>query len=227
MTMNHRKPVRLNEISSFKIFAAIDSVLTEPIWEEGAEYLDMIYGDHSGQKIASSLLYGLLSWNNDTAYIKTADIEKLANAILTKYAFQWAALYEALTDALSSDPLIEYERHDVHSGKDTETQTPKNWATTSTGLKADNQTETDKGIYGLNSSSASDSEKETVSTSHKNTTEQTGTFETGTEYGHKIDVTGRNRSVAKLMDEYQDFTRWNYWDRVFDDIDSMITLDTY
>lgn len=176
-----------------------------------APELDILYiGEHSGEKIVSPLIDKLLEIDEGEiteAHLK-AILGAIYNKNALNWSRLWEAVnteYDPLenysmlekhtgTDTKVNTPTnrketetqtpnnwIKTETKTPTNWKETETQSPDQWKTTSEGLKADNETEVNKSFYGDDSSDPSPSNKEVTSSKNKETTTQSGTFETTTE----------------------------------------------
>lgn len=98
---------------------------------------DLDYHTHSGNKYLSVTAEALTEKLAVPELVKT----NLAKIIWMRYNKQWTKLFEARE--LEYDPLVNYDRHEVHSGSDKDVKTPDGWKTTTTETPDQNYKVTD------------------------------------------------------------------------------------
>lgn len=214
--------------------------------ENISDDLDILYhGNKSGDKIISPVVDKVIP-ENDLTF--STDATTLANAICAKFSKNWQKLYATLS--LQYNPIENYSMTETHTGTETDTQTPTDWKSTTTqtptdwttsseALSEDNNSNTRNSVHAFNTSDAvPNSETATESNSHVETTqtgtyetetEQTGTFEKETEYNTTLKRSG-NVGVTtsqQMIDSERKLWFWNFFDKVFADLDSILTIKVY
>lgn len=266
--MKRLESVTSDWLTAGGIFPFLRSADAELPWSSSYDYgLGLeYYGNRSGGKYISPLLEKLLGASETIS----AEVSgTLAGIIVSMYGENWKRLWDAFY--ADYNPIENYNSKETKTGTETgvktptewketttqtptdwtltETQTPNNWNTVSEGLASDNESVTEKEIYGFNSSSGSDSDKTTVSEKSKNTVTQNGTYETEsvqsgtmeTEVSHTgtfEDEMTYNTTIEKsgnigvttsqqMINSELELRMNNLFDRVFKDIDKVLTIGIY
>lgn len=204
------RSIKFNIFNSLKNYC---SYFTDP------SGLNAAYMTSRGRKYASELILSHLS---QAKTLSSSSVEQIAKYAYEKFGVIWDKLWTSYEYAY--DPLTSFNKVEEHSQTDTETQTPTSWKKTDESLAANN-IETDQNqVYGFNSSSPVDESKQERTFAHKNTSEQSGTYETKTEYGHKITTSGNLAfNPSELIESFRDMAEFDFFEHVFNDLDSILT----
>lgn len=134
---------------------------------------------------------------------------------------------------------------EVKSGTDTATETPTNWKETVQGAKSDNEVSQDSKIYGFNSASGVNSDSVVTASKNKQETERTGTYQNEMAYNSEVERQGsfeteleHNTEVhthgnigvttaQQMLTQEIELWKWNYFESVMADIDSVLTIKIY
>lgn len=153
-------------------------------WDGSPDDLDIQYhGNHSGNKIISPLVSTLLA---DGETLSADAVKQIAAVLWTMYGLNWSKRWDALTAEYELLDNVTEDTYETYTKKNTGTQGTANSGTVitdhtgtqgtansgtivtdHTGTQGEVETlpdeKRDTGIYGFNSSEASDSDTETVS----------------------------------------------------------------
>lgn len=248
-------------LSNGGIFADLTAMAAElqislPFPATAAGVLDADYfGNNSGLKITSPLIDMYIEENEadeDNEHperLTTTQRETLAKIIINKFFDNWDHIADAYFET-EYEPLQNYDSNEEHSEFDTVLETPTDWKETITETptdwkeerkreKADNEDESNTGIFAMNSddpvpttsSTSSNKFKEdlTRSGTYKTEKEQAGTKEVKTTYGHKIHKFG-NIGVTtsqQMLQSELDLRTYDYFAHIYKDIDEVLTINTY
>lgn len=214
--------------------------------------LDILYYAHSANKIVSPIVRDFIKASEQDNNSLTATYRAtLARMVAIKYNDKWSRLWDLGDeeyDPLYSEVMTETETTQgshSKSGTDTGTVTTDH-DRTDTGTVTDQGTSTDaNNLFGFNSStsvgadesSGTDNNTETrnlASTDDITETRNLADSETGTESGSRsLTRQGRTGSmvsgtrVQDLIAAERDILQWNFWDVVFNDIDTILAIDIY
>lgn len=235
-----------------------------------ADSLDLdYYGNRSGEKLISPLIEKLLS----SETLSNTDMQALANVIFVKHGKNWDELWKTLN--YEYNPIENYNMEEKHTGTDTHTyepdnyketithtyepddyketvtQKPTNWQTETTGLKADNASESQTQYYGFGSTDAVPVQDVTTDVKNKQTVTNSGTFATETtregketntdettregtetnttEYDTTLTRTGNigTLTTQQMVQQQRDLWYFKIFDVVFKDVDNILTLSIY
>lgn len=210
--------------------------------------LDIMYYSQYGEKTCSPLVTKRL---NTSGALTNAARLSIASAINTLFGYQWSKLYDTLStqyNPIENYRMTETETIDAHvEGGNTDTGTISRDASnsrTDTGtVTTDKDDVISNDVYGFNSDSAVSSDGSTISNDVTETHNLTfgdsvdetetrnlaATSETDTDsertltrYGN-IGVT----TSQQLLQSERDLWMWNFFQSVFDDINSVLTLPVY
>lgn len=234
-----------NAMQAFKNMfkVAIDDIPVDRINVAAEEYvMSRSYNKYLGSRITNMIALQRLHTPELNEISKV--IEVISNEGLylnTKFYEKWKHLYTDLTETYS--PLDDYEHNETRTENSTDT-TDYGSDIETNGKVATNETTTRKSdnssdIYGFNSSSpVGDSTSTTeisenvVGNADDNTTyskqAKTGTDTRTRSYSETIEKSGRHASGAELLQKELDFRAQNiFWNVVYTDIDSVLTLPIY
>lgn len=219
--------------------------------QDGPVYLDlMYYANHSGRKLASNFVMMFLDSNGE---LTPTGMKALAGAIVYKYERNWRKLWDTLI--LTYDPSHNYNvtttRELNRSDNEDESLNTTKTGTESVahGLEqetAHGKTTTDDTlVFGFNTPSttpvpsdrsiSADTGTTTVTNSGTDTNSRDLTDDSSRlksteseeiEEVHKSGTIG-TVSVQQLISEERGLWVWNFYDQVFKDIDSELTIPFY
>ena len=169
--------------------------------------LDLEYfGNHSGNKIISPLIYDMLIDNDYASELTQAQIDMLAKLIVRKYGKQWEKLYATLS--AQYNPIENYNMTEKHTGSDTLTDTPKNWNKETTTDNNQTETVTDTPTDWQKETKTDNNQTETVTdtpTNWKTTTSRDGednkVVENATTYGFNSSTPVPKDGMETVTDE--------------------------
>lgn len=235
----------------FHYLAALDTV--ELPWTTDALTLDLDYhGGHSGDKISAPLVMKLRETDPDTGEVYALDASSraaLAAVIWNRFGDAWTKVWDALQTEYT--PLDNYNMIEHEESSGGSTRTPNLSRTHSktgqdsrqTAAAGDTDTvEKENSVYGFNSESAVPSDESSEHYTHtKNQTETGSASESGTDtetgtdntiHSDERDLTrhgniGVTTSQQMLQSEIDLRTAAIFFDIVYRDIDSILTLSIY
>lgn len=223
--------VKIKQLKTFNIFKAIGTI--RQIWTADNNSLNALYkGNRSGNKTISPLVANYLDFDeNNKPYLTSESQEEIARVCLGFYGDNWQKVWDTLQTTYNL--LEDYHKVEEHSGTDTTTDKPNDWKVTDLREVNDNEENTEGNTYSyaFNSSNAVPVAKEDGKTTTKAKSEktQTGEFGRETDYGHKIETSGKlgNKSYPELLQEELELETHNFYEKLFRDIDSVLTLSIY
>ena len=178
-----------------------------------ADDLDRLYYlTHSGEKKISSLYERFVqSFNN--GYDDSTVKECLMEIIVSKFADKWNKLYSAMITS-NYDPLENYNME--------QTETPN----VTKNRNVNSEVHTDNDVYGFNSGSTPTPVSETTVHGDKLKNEETET-ETGTRDLTRHGNIGVTTSQQMLISEIELRDKYNFYEIIMNDMDSILCLLTY
>lgn len=212
------------------IFYALDSYNVPWKTAISSVALDLeYYGNVSGGKTISPLMRRLLV----DGVIPQSAITRLANSLYSMNALRWFKLWN--TYQLEYNPIENYRMTEIMEDDDTVTTYGRTHR--KTGTESDDRTRTDEstdGVYGFNSSSASDSETSDRTIDDDNThTYDLTDADTGSDtQSHSYELT-RSGNIGvttsqQMIESERSLWMWKYfYDVVFPDVDKMLTISVY
>ena len=191
----------------------------------------MYHGSRSGQKIVSSLIDTLIT--EDT--LSNDNKQNIAMAIFAKYHTNWEKLWNTLS--------LEYNPIENYSMTETETETDKHAGTNSFDgsditVNSENtvqNTQTNNQLFGFNSTNAVDADKsmgdntQDVSGNVNRTTKNNSTENLSVDRDRTLKRSG-NIGVTtsqKMLQSERNLWIWNFFDSVFKDVDTFLTIQIY
>lgn len=183
--------------------------------------LDIAYHSNHGERIISPLVKKLL---NTSGELTSANRAKIASIIFTLFNENWTKLYNTLS--LEYNPINNYDmsESETYQGANGYTKTNTGTMTDATGNTVTG------GVFGFNSSTESVPADENVSdglNTHTNNLTETdsgnNSFVRTLERSGNIGVT----TSQQMIESERDLWKWNFYESVFNDIDSVLTLKIY
>jgi len=210
--------------------------------------LDSVYFSKSGEKTVSNVISKRV---DSDGVLSAENRSNIATYLVSVFGVQWTKLYETLTfdyNPIENYRMVESESLDSHnesSGSDTGTigREAAN-GRTDTGTVGNSGTDnTDNSVYGFNSSSAVNSDAsnstnnntETRNLAINETVDETETRNlANTSESDKSETRELTRSgnigvttSQQMIESERDLWQWNYFNIVFNDIDSLLCLPIY
>ena len=202
-------------------------------WKTGEETdadliknLNMAYhGSHSGDKNISPIVHKFLTSED------TETREKLAGIIYTMFGDKWSKLWDAFN--MEYNPIENYSMTE-HEERDDVTTREGSDTLTMTGTDTDALTgTTENEVSAFNSSDYSDNTKNeqlTTNTETRNMTDTTTHDTTDTLDGERTLTRSGNIGVTtsqQMLQSEIELRKWLYFNSVFNDIDTILTLSIY
>jgi hypothetical protein len=225
------------------IFTAIMALSGTPVpWAADitAASLDLQYfGNHSGKKSISPLVDSLLDYDLDPVALYSADVDILALTAKEMFMRSWTKAYEAFH--LTYDPLVNYDitedynKSNTHTGTVTDTGSVQYGHTIHT-VTGQDATGTGK-LYGFNSATAIPSDENVASNDTDSMETNAGTDTTGnTQTNNLTDTEGGTvrkygdasvRTASEVITAELKLWRTNFFNSVFEDLDTILSIQTY
>lgn len=232
------KITRLNDVFTdwipngiFKFLNALD-VPWKNVPTITTQELDIAYhGARSGQKIVSSLVDNLITDNT----LSDDNKQNIAMAIFAKYSTNWEKLWSTMS--------VEYNPIENYSMTETETESDKHAGTNSfdgsdISVNSENtvqNTQNNNQLYGFNSTDPVNADKsmgdniQDVSGNTNRTTKNSGTENLNIDRDRTLKRSG-NIGVTtsqQMLQSERDLWVWNFFDTVFRDVDTFLTIQIY
>lgn len=200
-------------------------------WESAVvdEILDVDYfGNRSGAKFPSPVVMQLL---NDDGELADSSRYMLADIILAKFKEPWLHLWN--TNVAAYEPLHNYSITESRQLAREDTRDSKDKASNVSQVNGSSVDQTNNDVYGFNStdsvpssksdeSSGSVTESTDASERDQNEKKKVGEVEELTRKGN-IGVT----TTQRLLEEERRLWLWNFFDQIYKDIDSVLSLPIY
>lgn len=196
--------------------------------------LDLVYLEgHSGERYCSSFINHRLG-NSD---VLTSDNRTLiANILWAMFGIQWTRLWATMKPA-DYDPLANYQMTEDESGNHTDTRTPnltRKHSGTDTN-EGNSHVNNQNNLWGFNSDASvpadmSDGDTTVNTTNTRDLTDtETGTDTTASENTRKLTRTGNigTNTFQNLLQQERSLWMYNFFEQVFKDVDSVLTIPIY
>jgi len=235
---NHNPPILL--IDAFPdwddeggIFSALVNYYV--VWYRDVQnnYLDLDYfGNHSGNKKCSPLVYNMLDDNNELSSTK---IDILARILMDKFSHDWNNRWETFYGRQTS--LNDYSISETYSGSGTHTRDIDRTVTRDEehhDNRTLNITDADS-TYGFNSSDAtpvdnttrSGTDNTTFTSDDTNTDTTDDSGSTTQQYTRTFSGLKGIHTPQEIIKQEREITMYNFFDTVYKDIDSVLALPIY
>lgn len=196
--------------------------------------LDIAYLDgHSGERFCSNIINRRL----DNSSVLSSDNRTLiSNIIWAMFGIQWTRLW-ATMKPIDYDPLTNYKMTEDETGKRTDTRTP-NLTHSHTGTdtnEGNSHVNNQNNLWGFNSDTSvpadmSDGDTTANITNTRNLTDtETGTDITAGENTRKLTRTGNigTNTFQNLLQQERNIWMYNFFEQIFKDVDSVLTIPIY
>lgn len=196
--------------------------------------LDILYLDgHSGERYCSNFINHRL---NDSGVLSSDNRTLIANILWSMFGIQWTRLWSTMKPT-DYDPLTNYQMTEDETGSHTDKRTP-DLTRKHTGTDKDvgeSITNNQNNLWGFNSSSAipSDMQDGTNTSNNTNTRDltdtETGTDTTAGNNTRKLTRTGNigTNTFQNLLQQERNLWMYNFFEQVFKDVDSVLTIPIY
>lgn len=233
------RPLRMNNaFPRWDSGGGIFSAMSNPPWGNvvTAQNLDLQYfGTHSGEKRASGIIQHFAKQNSDGESLTESQILTIAEMVLTRFHNNWSRLWEAFQ--ADYNPIENYSMIEDESGESQRMTTntgESNRTVTNTG-KITSSNERASGLYGFNSNDAVSSDVDKADGT-EDRTDNGNSVEDRTDSG--TDDTSHSRTLTRsgnigttttqqMLQSEIELRAWEYFDRVFADVDRLLTLQIY
>ena len=214
------------------IFDALDDIANLP-WEGvvSSSTLNLEYfGNHSGAKFPAPLVMQLLS---DDGTLTDTNRGKLASVIWSKFKEPWTRLWQ--TNVVDYDPTHNYDisehRNLVREDESSDSGDSTGSETTTHGLV----NTTDGSNYGFNTSDDAPKPVSKIVSTDSGTTSNSGqrnTDNTNASGRSEVEVTHKGGNVGtssyqQMIESERRLWMWNFFEQVYKDIDSVLSLPIY
>lgn len=201
-----------------------------------ADMLDLMYIGKSGNKITAPILDNMME---EDGTISEENKKKVANAIWGVYGTNWTKLFETLN--FNYNPIENYSMVEESSGENENTtngtssnETSNNGTST---VENTSTQDTNNDLYAFNSTTSKPSSKSSgVGTDHNTVT-------TDNKTGNQTTLNNTSKDTSKhtltkkgnigvttsqqMIQSERDLWNWVFYNGVFRDIDSILTLSIY
>lgn len=196
--------------------------------------LDIAYLDgHSGERYCSNFINHRL---NDSGVLSSDNRTLISNILWAMFGIQWTRLWATMKPT-DYNPLTNYQMTEDETGSHTDTRTP-DLTRKHTGTDKDvgeSTTNNQNNLWGFNSSSSipSDMQDGTSTANNTNTRDltdtETGTDTTAGNNTRKLTRTGNigTNTFQNLLQQERNLWMYNFFEQIFKDVDSVLTLPIY
>ena len=214
------------------IFDCLETLYDVP-WEESAESSVLNYeyfGNRSGGKLVAPVVLNVLG---ESESLSDADRALLASIIWTKFKEPWTRLWE--TNIVAYNPIHNYNMTDVRQLARGDSSSSISSSETSQSTEHGKTDETTEFTYGLNTSD------DYGKRANRQTSEECGETVVSTEDSRSTDgvsareeteTTNRSGNIGvtttqQMLSAERELWLWNFFDQVYKDIDSVLSLPFY
>lgn len=217
----------------YGIFDALEELGVELPWGDSVDsiVLDIEYfGNRSGGKFVSPVIMNLLG---STEELTAESREILARIIWTKFGEPWKRLWE--TNVVAYNPIHNYNMTDRRELSKGESEARAGSTSSVDGITHGRKIETVEGVAGLNNTSNKGKLSDTSETQESGTTtdEITGTSKDDiVRAGNEVETTTKSGNIGvtttqQMLSSERELWKWNFFDQVYKDIDSVLSLPIY
>lgn len=196
--------------------------------------LDIVYLDgHSGERYCSNFINHRLG---DSTVLSSDNRTLIANILWAMFGIQWTRLWATMKPT-DYDPLTNYQMTEDENGHHNDTRTP-NLTRKHTGTdtnEGNTHVNNQNNLWGFNSdtsvpSDMSDGDTNVNTTNTRDLTDtEAGTDTTEGENTRKLTRTGNigTNTFQNLLQQERNLWMYNFFEQVFKDVDSVLTLPIY
>lgn len=195
--------------------------------------VDTLYFDtHSGERFSARIITRRIG---DAGYLTSDDRRTISNLVYAMFKIQWTKLWETMNT--DYEPLTNYQMTENETGNNTYTRTP-NITRNHTGTDkndSNSHSNNQSNLWGFNSdtsvpSDMSDGDTTVNTTNTRNLTDtETGTDTTAGENTRRLTRTGNigTNTFQNLIQQERNLWMYNFFEQVFKDVDSVLTIPIY
>lgn len=199
---------------------------------EGTQ-MDVLYFDtHSGERFSSKIITKRVS---DDGSLSSANRQVISTLVYAMFRNQWGRLWETMNP--NYEPLTNYNMTEDETGNNTYTRTP-NITRKHTGTNNDEGSSTlntQNNLWGFNSESSIPSDMQdgtntaNITSTRDLTDTETGTDVTAGDNTRKLTRTGNigTNTFQNLLQQERNLWMYNFFEQVFKDVDSVLTIPIY
>lgn len=215
------------------IFGALSSLEVDLPWADSVDsnILDIEYfGNRSGGKFVAPVIMNLLG---DDVELIEADRVLLARIIWTKFGEPWKRLWE--TNVVAYNPIHNYnmtDRRELAKGEsESKVGQGSSVDTTTHGRKTENQ----ENVAGLNNTNNKGKLADVTTSQESGTTRVNGNNDSKDDTvraSNEVETTTRSGNIGvtttqQMILAEREVWMWNFFDQVYKDIDSVLSLPFY
>lgn len=213
------------------IFSNIDNLPWSSVMA-GSQTDTLYFDTHSGERFSSRIITRRIG---DDGYLTSDDRRTISNLVYVMFKTQWTKLWETMNP--DYEPLTNYQMTENETGNNTYTRTP-NITRNHTGTdenEGNSHVNNQSNLWGFNSdtsvpSDMSDGDTTVNTTNTRNLTDtETGTDTTEGENTRRLTRTGNigTNTFQNLIQQERNLWMYNFFEQVFKDVDSVLTIPIY
>lgn len=213
------------------IFSNIDNLPWSSVMT-GSQADTLYFDTHSGERFSARIITRRIG---DAGYLISDDRRTISNLVYAMFKTQWTKLWETMNP--NYEPLTNYKMTEDETGNRTDTRTP-NLTRKHTGTDKDEGSttlNTQNNLWGFNSESSipSDMQDGTNTSNNTNTRDltdtETGTDTTAGNNTRKLTRTGNigTNTFQNLLQQERKLWMYNFFEQIFKDVDSVLTIPIY
>lgn len=213
------------------IFSNIDNLPWSSVMA-GSQADTLYFDTHSGERFSARIITRRIG---DAGYLTSDDRRTISALVYAMFKTQWSKLWETMNP--NYEPLTNYKMIEDETGNHTDTRTP-NLTRKHTGTDKDEGSttlNTQNNLWGFNSESSipSDMQDGTNTANNTNTRDltdtETGTDVTAGDNTRKLTRTGNigTNTFQNLLQQERNLWMYNFFEQVFKDVDSVLTIPIY
>ena len=213
------------------IFSNIDNLPWSSVMA-GSQADTLYFDTHSGERFSARIITRRIG---DAGYLTSDDRRTISTLVYAMFRNQWGRLWETMNP--NYEPLTNYKMTEDETGNHTDTRTP-NLTSKHTGTDKNEGSatlNTQNNLWGFNSESSipSDMQDGTNTANITNTRDltdtETGTDVTAGDNTRKLTRTGNigTNTFQNLLQQERNLWMYNFFEQVFKDVDSVLTIPIY
>ena len=213
------------------LFASIENLPWSSVMT-GSQTDKLYFDAHSGERFSSGFITRRIG---DDGYLPTKERIAISAMVYAMFKTQWTKLWETMNP--DYEPLTNYQMTENETGNNTYTRTP-NITRNHTGTDVNEGTShvnNQSNLWGFNSgtsvpSDMSDGDTTVNTTNTRNLTDtETGTDTAAGENTRRLTRTGNigTNTFQNLIQQERNLWMYNFFEQVFKDVDSVLTIPIY
>ena len=217
----------------YGIFDALEFIGAELPWKDTTEsiILDVEYfGNRSGGKFVAPVVMNLLG---DTVELTESDRVLLARIIWSKFGEPWKRLWE--TNVVAYNPIHNYNMTDRRELARGESETKVGQGSSVDATEHGRGNETKEYVAGINNTDEVGKLSNRTISQESGETSVSGTNnrkDDSVRASNEVETTNRSGNIGvtttqKMLAEERELWVWNFFDQVYKDIDSVLSLPIY